>query len=66
MPSLLPNGPDPNGLYEYSVVYTDRALNHMSVEFKQVMKTLNNSKKKYIMLMLLLLYLVVVHMLWKL
>ena len=28
---------DPNGLLEYSVVYTDRALNHMSKAFQQVM-----------------------------
>jgi hypothetical protein len=29
VPGLLPNV-DPDGLLEYSVVYTDRALNHMS------------------------------------
>ena len=29
MPGLLPEI-DPDGLLEYSVVYTDRALNHMS------------------------------------
>jgi len=29
MPGLLPNV-DPHGLLEFSVVYTDRALNHMS------------------------------------
>jgi hypothetical protein len=29
MPGLLPNV-DPEGLLEFSVVYTDRALNHMS------------------------------------
>ena len=29
MPALLEH-PDPDGLLEYSVVYTDRALNHMS------------------------------------
>ncbi|MES1940559.1 aminotransferase class V [Salinisphaera sp. T5B8] len=28
---------DPDGLLEYSVVYTDRALNHMSARFKQVL-----------------------------
>lgn len=33
MPALLPH-PDPDGLLEYSVVYTDRALNHMSQRFK--------------------------------
>ena len=36
MPGLLPNI-DPDGLLEYSVVYTDRALNHMSEQFQQVM-----------------------------
>ena len=29
------------GLLEYSVVYTDRALNHMSTTFCDVMKDLN-------------------------
>src|SRR5690606_12618170 len=29
---------DPEGLYEYSVVFTDRSLNHMSAEFQQVMR----------------------------
>jgi aspartate aminotransferase-like enzyme len=36
MPALLPS-PDPDGLLEYSVVYTDRALNHMSARFQSVM-----------------------------
>ncbi len=35
MPGLLPNV-DPDGLLEFSVVYTDRSLNHMSAEFKKV------------------------------
>ena len=35
MPALLPDV-DPDGLLEYSVVYTHRALNHMS-RFRQVM-----------------------------
>jgi aspartate aminotransferase-like enzyme len=30
-------GVDPDGLLEYSVVYTDRALNHMSARFQHVM-----------------------------
>ena len=34
MPGLLPNV-DPDGLLEFSVVYTDRSLNHMSEEFKK-------------------------------
>ena len=36
---------DPNGLLEYSVVYTDRALNHMSKAFQQVMTDLSNDLK---------------------
>lgn len=36
MPGLLPNV-DPQGLLEFSVVYTDRALNHMSRSFQGVM-----------------------------
>ena len=35
MPGLLPDV-DPQGLLEYSVVYTDRALNHMSQRFQGV------------------------------
>ena len=37
MPALLPDV-DPEGLLEYSVVYTDRALNHMSQRFQRVMR----------------------------
>ena len=44
MPSLLPNV-DPDGLLEFSVVYTDRSLNHMSVEFKKVMLDISNVLK---------------------
>ena len=36
---------DPNGLLEYSVVYTDRALNHMSKAFQQVMTDLSSDLK---------------------
>ncbi|HMV71661.1 MAG TPA: alanine--glyoxylate aminotransferase family protein, partial [Pseudomonadales bacterium] len=36
MPGLLPDI-DPDGLLEYSVVYTDRSLNHMSRAFQHVM-----------------------------
>lgn len=38
--SLIPTI-DPNGLLEYSVVYTDRSLNHMSSCFQQVMKDIS-------------------------
>ena len=37
MPGLLPDI-DPDGLLEFSVVYTDRALNHMSKRFTGVMQ----------------------------
>ncbi len=37
MPGLRPDV-DPEGLLEYSVVYTDRALNHMSQSFQTVMR----------------------------
>ena len=36
---------DPNGLLEYSVVYTDRALNHMSRNFQAVMKDISRVLK---------------------
>ena len=45
MSGLLPNI-DPNGLLEYSVVYTDRSLNHMSSLFQQVMNDVSSSLKK--------------------
>ena len=37
---------DADGLLEYSVVYTDRSLNHMSKKFQQVMNDLSNSLKQ--------------------
>ncbi len=40
MPALYENV-DPNGLLEYSVVYTDRSLNHMSQSFQGVMKDIS-------------------------
>ena len=40
MPGLLPDV-DPDGLLEYSVVYTDRALNHMSHKFQGVMRDIS-------------------------
>ena len=45
MTSLL-NQPDPEGLLEYSVVYTDRALNHMSQRFQSVMKDISRILKQ--------------------
>ena len=44
MPGLLSNI-DPNGLLEYSVVYTDRSLNHMSQSFQGVMNDVSTSLK---------------------
>ena len=45
MPGLLPDV-DPDGLLEYSVVYTDRSLNHMSKTFQQVMQDLSRMLKE--------------------
>ena len=45
MTALLPQ-PDPEGLLEYSVVYTDRALNHMSQRFQGVMKDISRILKQ--------------------
>ncbi|MFP4011289.1 MAG: hypothetical protein ACLFUM_06275 [Spirochaetaceae bacterium] len=36
---------DPEGLLEYSVVFTDRSLNHMSKRFQQVMRDISASLK---------------------
>ena len=44
MPGLLPNV-DPDGLLEFSVVYTDRSLNHMSEEFKKVIVDISSVLK---------------------
>ena len=44
MPGLLTNI-DPDGLLEYSVVYTDRSLNHMSQSFQSVMNDVSTSLK---------------------
>jgi aspartate aminotransferase-like enzyme len=45
MPGLLPDV-DPDGLLEYSVVYTDRALNHMSKKFQGVMRDISGVLKE--------------------
>jgi len=45
MPGLLPHI-DPDGLLEYSVVYTDRALNHMSRRFQGVMQDVSRTLKQ--------------------
>ncbi|MCC9598869.1 MULTISPECIES: aminotransferase class V-fold PLP-dependent enzyme [unclassified Rubrivivax] len=45
MPGLLPDL-DPDGLLEYSVVFTDRAVNHMSQKFQRVMRDLTATLKE--------------------
>lgn len=45
MPGLLPHV-DPEGLLEFSVVYTDRALNHMSTRFQGVMRDISATLKE--------------------
>lgn len=45
MPGLLPDI-DPDGLLEFSVVYTDRALNHMSKRFQGVMTDISAMLKR--------------------
>ena len=45
MPGLLPDI-DPDGLLEFSVVYTDRALNHMSKRFQGVMNDISGMLKR--------------------
>ena len=45
MPGLLPDI-DPDGLLEYSVVFSDRSLNHMSSRFRRVMKYLSATLRR--------------------
>jgi aspartate aminotransferase-like enzyme len=45
MPALLKNI-DPDGLLEYSVVFTDRSLNHMSRSFQAVMNDISTNLKQ--------------------
>jgi aspartate aminotransferase-like enzyme len=45
VPGLLPDV-DREGLLEYSVVYTDRSINHMSQLFQGVMRDISESLKK--------------------
>lgn len=37
---------DPDGLLEYSVVFTDRAVNHMSSQFQQAMRDISSMLKQ--------------------
>lgn len=45
MPALLPEI-DPDGLQEFSVVFTDRSLNHMSAKFQGVMRDISGLLKE--------------------
>jgi aspartate aminotransferase-like enzyme len=45
VPGLLPDV-DREGLLEYSVVYTDRSINHMSQRFQGVMRDISSALKK--------------------
>ncbi len=45
MSGLLPDV-DPDGLLEYSVVFTDRSLNHMSATFQEVMRDISSILKQ--------------------
>ncbi len=44
MPALL-DTVDPNGLEEFSVVFTDRSLNHMSAQFQLIMRGISGMLK---------------------
>jgi aspartate aminotransferase-like enzyme len=44
MPGIRPDV-DPDGLLEYSVVFTDRSLNHMSKSFQEVMREISATLK---------------------
>lgn len=45
-PDIAPAQVDPDGLLEYSVVYTDRALNHMSAKFQRAMNDISTQLKE--------------------
>jgi aspartate aminotransferase-like enzyme len=45
LPGLRPDV-DPDGLLEFSVVYTDRALNHMSRSFQDVMRGISQTLRE--------------------
>lgn len=45
MPGLLTDI-DPDGLLEFSVVFTDRSVNHMSQKFQDVMKEISSTLKR--------------------
>lgn len=46
MPAKPMSSVDPDGLLEFSVVFTDRSLNHMSQQFQGVMREISATLKK--------------------
>ena len=46
MPANPISSVDPDGLLEFSVVFTDRSLNHMSAAFQVVMRDISATLKK--------------------
>ncbi len=46
LPHSIPHNIDPDGLQEFSVVFTDRSLNHMSATFQQVMRDISGLLKE--------------------
>ena len=44
--SALLDDVDPDGLMEFSVVFSDRSLNHMSASFKEVMNDISAMLKE--------------------
>ena len=45
MPTNPISAVDPDGLLEFSVVFTDRSLNHMSEAFQAVMRDISTTLK---------------------
>ena len=65
MPPLL-NHIDPDGLEEFSVVFSDRSLNHMSLKFQTVMRDLSTMLKEVYQASAIALIPGGVHMRWSL
>ena len=63
--SALRNDVDPDGLLEFSVVFSDRSLNSMSAAFGDVMRDISRILKKPIMQRHWQLFPAVEHMVWK-
>ncbi len=46
MHALRPPDIDPDGMLEFSVVFTDRSLNHMSKAFQEVMNDISTTLRE--------------------